>query len=299
MSRDTHRETLVVGPGWLGASAASALAARSGGATVFTLSRSEREAPHGCTAVVGDITRGADDHALLAALPERMARVVVCVAPSSTRGDSYAMYPAAARGVVQLADALHVESIVYVSSTGIYDRHDGSEVDERTLIVPGNDRVHALMDAELALLSAASETRAVTVLRAAGLYGPGRDPAARFAAGLTAPHTWCNFSWREDVVAAIAHVLDMPPTGRGALYNCTDNAPVQAGAITHALTGRALEAPPTVPADVSAAAVRSGRSNQRISSRALFDSGFTPVVRNIFDGLHRLGHTLPGLEMAR
>jgi nucleoside-diphosphate-sugar epimerase len=288
--------TLVVGPGWLGAPAAAVLA-QGETATVFTLSRSGREAPQGCTAVAGDITRGSDDHALLQALPATVAQIVVCVAPSSARGDRYDLYPAAARGAVQLAEALHTRALVYVSSTGIYDRQDGSEVDERTLIMPTNDRVQALMDAELAVLSAATPTRAVTVLRAAGLYGPGRDPQRRFAAALTPPDTWCNFSWRDDVIAAMAHVLAQPATGRGALYNCTDNSPVQAGAITHALTG-AWPLPDTSSPGEAAqgGAVRSGRSNQRVCSAALLRTGFMPQVRDIFEGLRRLGHALPGLE---
>lgn len=287
--------TLIVGPGWLGAPAATALAQHES-TSVFTLSRSGREAPPGCTTVTGDITRGSKDLALLQALPATVEQIVVCVAPSSARGDSYDMYPAAARGVVQLADALQTRSVVYVSSTGIYDRQDGSAVDERTLIVPSNDRVQALMDAELAILSAATPARAVTVLRAAGLYGPGRDPQRRFAAALTPPDTWCNFSWRDDVIAAIAHVLAMPATGRGALFNCTDNTPVQARAITQALTGQWPEPPASASDAQQGGAVRSGRSNQRISSEALLHTGFVPQVRDIFAGLRQLGHALPGLE---
>lgn len=296
-------DTLVVGPGWLGAPAAITLAAAAAvhEGRVFCLSRTTRSAPAGCIAVSGDITQGVHNAALLAALPAQVSRLVVCVAPSSARGDSYAIYPAAARGAATLAEALGVTSVVYVSSTGIYDRQDGSDVDERTLIVPGNDRVHALMDAELTMLATASSSRAVTVLRAAGLYGPGRDPGPRFARASTAPDIWCNFSWRDDVVAAIAHTLAMPATGTGAVFNCTDNTPVQAGLITQALTGRAAgddreDATSSESAAVVSSSVRAGRSNQRVSSAALMATGWAPMMPNIFAGLRALGHALPGLE---
>ena len=284
-------DLVLVGPGWLGAPAASALASSGQFARVLTVSRSERPAPAGCEALRADITRGSDDLAFTATLTGPVAGIVVCVAPSSARADSYAMYPAAARGVASLAAAVDARAVVYVSSTGVYDRHDGSAVDERTLIAPANDRVHALFDAELTVLATATSSRSACVLRAAGLYGPGRDPGARFASGATAPDTWCNFSWRDDVISAIAHVLGRTPTGKGEIFNCTDNTPVQAGDITQALTGSRPGTPITPDAGTT---VRSGRSNQRISSDALIASGWTPEVPSIFHGLRLLGHALPG-----
>jgi nucleoside-diphosphate-sugar epimerase len=285
-------DTLVVGPGWLGAPAAIFLAARTEPehGRVFCLSRSAQSAPAGCQAVAGDITVGALDARWMDVIQPHITRMVICVAPSSSRGDSYAIYPAAARGAAALAATLNVTSVVYISSTGIYDRQDGSDVDERTLIAPATARVQALMEAELAILATASPTR------------PGRDPGARFAQGSTDPDTWCNFSWRDDVVAAIAHVLQRPATGKGELFNCTDNTPVQAGLITQALTGRAAAV--SAPADdteraaapYAALPVRAGRSNQRISSELLLATGWTPTMPNVFAGLRALGHALPGLE---
>lgn len=284
-------DILLVGPGWLGAPTAEALARTFPGGRVWVASRGERPAPTGCRALQADVTLGTRDPAFLASLAAPLRAIVVCVAPSSARGDSYAVYPAAARGAAALAEALDARSVVYVSSTGIYDRHDGSTVDERALIAPTTERVQALFDAELTMLATASATRSAIVLRAAGLYGPGRDPGTRFANGATAADTWCNFSWRDDVTSAIAHVLDLAPTGKGVIFNCTDDHPVQAGDITMALTG----APPRTPADpASDGAIRSGRSNQRIRSTALLATGWHPAVPTIYDGLRRLGHALPG-----
>lgn len=287
-------DLLLVGPGWLGAPAAEQLAQSGRYGRVLVASRSGRAAPAGCVALPADITRGDADAAIANALTAPLAAIVVCVAPSRARGDSYAIYPAAARGVAELANTLDARAVVYVSSTGVYDRQDGSAVDERSLIAPTSDRVRALFDAELTVLAAATRDRHAVVLRAAGLYGPGRDPGPRFAAGATAPDTWCNFSWRDDVIAAIDHVLAAAPTGHGVIYNCTDNHPVQAGDITFALTNtRPILATPEVDRGV-----RAGRSNQRISSAALVASGWQPQVPTVFEGLRRLGHQLPGLNGA-
>jgi nucleoside-diphosphate-sugar epimerase len=289
----THNggDLLLVGPGWLGGAAAEWLALHGGYEQVWAASRSARPALTGCRALQADITRGADDPAFARALSSGVAAIVVCVAPSSVRGDSYALYPAAARGVASLAEALGARAVVYVSSTGVYDRHDGSAVDERTLIAPANDRVHALFDAELTALATATAERTAVVLRAAGLYGPTRDPGPRFASGATAPDIWCNFSWRDDVITAIGHVLGHPPTGHGVIFNCTDNHPVQAADITQALTGVRPEVTAAATVD---GAVRAGRSNQRISSAALMATGWSPAVPSIYEGLRLLGHDLPG-----
>jgi nucleoside-diphosphate-sugar epimerase len=292
------RTILLVGPGWLGAPTASALAAT--GAEVITMHRSAGAAPAGCRGVTGRLENAAQDSVLLSALPRVVDDLVVTVAPSRTRGDSYDLYPAAAAGAVALASRLGVRSILWVSSTGVYDRQDGSEVSERTPIRPHDARVQALFDAEQCILgwsSAGSATdgiatapRVARVLRAAGLYGPGRDPANRFIAGTTPPDIWCNFSWRDDVRDAMLHLLVTPPATSAEVFNCADGHPVQAREITRALTGDVPEAA-TVSRGITGA-VRSGRSNQRVRVDALLATGWSPAMPTVFDGLRALGHTI-------
>ena len=105
MAGDPVGDILLVGPGWLGAPAAEFLArSRAGRGKVIAVSRSHRPAPAGCESLQADITRGADDPAF-AVLSAPLQAIVVCVAPSTARGDSYAVYPAAARGTASLAAA--------------------------------------------------------------------------------------------------------------------------------------------------------------------------------------------------
>jgi nucleoside-diphosphate-sugar epimerase len=283
------RSVLLVGPGWLGGPTAALLASQ--GARVYTLQRSEAPAPAGCTAVTGHLETAADDHGVLSALPPTVDQLVVCVSPSRARGDDYGLYPAAAEGAAALADVLGCRSIVWVSSTGIYDRQDGSEVTEQSPLRPSDVRVQALADAEMYIARAANPRvpRIVRILRVAGLYGPGRDPGPRFMSGATPPEIWCNFAWRDDVRDAIAHLLATPPEAAVETFNCADGHPVQAGEITRALTGQAPEAhAPPAPGGP----VRAGRSNQRILVDALKATGWSPSMPTVFDGLRALGHRI-------
>ena len=134
-----------------------------------------------------------------------------------------------------------------------------------------------------------------TILRVAGLYGPGRNPANRFRAGLPTgdDDVWCNFSWRDDVIGAIAHLLTLPAVpGRARVLNCADGVPLRASAIARALGATAPAATGTGRAQSP-----SGRSNQQILIDPLRALGWTPTMTSVFDGLMALGEspTLPFL----
>ena len=293
---------LLVGPGWLGKVAAAQLAAR--GATVGTLQRSVPVSTSpGVVALTGDIADAAHGPeplaALLAvvrsALPAPIDHLIVCVAPSRARGDDYTVYPHAAAGAVALANALHIRSVLYVSSTGVYDRHDGSEVTEQSAIEPHDVRVQALYDAEQRIATVAQNPNAtVHIVRAAGLYGPARDPVARLAdPAFAAADVWCNFSWRDDVISAIVHLLHHDRVPGVRIFNCADGTPLHSSAIAATLTGRTMHTPGERPHIDRAAPVRSGRSSQRINIDALLATGWRPAAPTVYDGLRLLGHHVP------
>lgn len=297
-----HGSVLLVGPGWLGQPTAVQLAAR--GATVATLQRSARIATHpDISALTGDIAdavRGPEPTAALqaivrSALPAPIDHLVVCVAPSRARGDDYGIYPQAAAGAAALANALGIRSVLYVSSTGVYDRQDGSEVTEMSAIEPRDARVQALYDAEQRIATLARNHDAtVRIVRAAGLYGPQRDPAARLAAPAFATgDVWCNFSWRDDVVSAIVHLLQYDRTPGVRVFNCADGTPLRSSSIASTLIGRPITAQAEQTPRADAAPIRSGRSNQRINVDALLATGWRPSAPTVYDGLRLLGHQVP------
>lgn len=300
---------LVVGAGWLGAALAEHWAAR--GVRVTTVRRGAHAPPDGGAAVALDVrtldTASDDD----APLPVAMAHhdvVVALVAPDRARGDDHtSTYPAAARGVVRLARAVGARALCWISSTGVYGYRDGREVTETTPTTADDPSQRALLDAEAAVLAAASPALRVGVLRVAGLYGPDRDLAPRYrdpsALAGRLDH-WLNLAWRDDVIAAIqcwtSHALReraAPTSAAGddrlaMILNVADGTPLtvrEVASLVSRADGRTLVLPTPGVAGAPSAAPPS-RSNQRIRVDALRALGWRPSVPTLRDGLLRLGY---------
>lgn len=124
-----------------------------------------------------------------------------------------------------IAEALRgVRRIVYVSSTGVYGPARGAWVDESWPIAPETEAGKARARAEADIRAAGIET---VVLRAAGIYGPGRGVVARLRAGTMrivgdgSAHT--SRVHVEDLAAAI--VLAGEAAAPGDVYNVADRDP--------------------------------------------------------------------------
>lgn len=274
------QQIMVAGPGWLGGAAAEQWA--EAGHQVWALRRSSGPAPSGCIGLVGDLSQPQP----AADWPRRIDQLVVAVPPSAATagGRSYAATAAAA---ASLASSLGAGHLTWISSTGIYDRHDGSIVDESTPIhAEASERVRTLWEAEQALMSHNDSALAMTILRASGLYGPGRDPARRYTPTLADPDRWTNFAWRDDVIAAIEQVGFAAPSGSQRCFNCSDDHPLRAGEIVRALHGAWPDATP------APASGPMRTSNQRVSAAALRAEGWQPRMPTVLHGLAALGHVV-------
>ena len=114
--------------------------------------------------------------------------------------------------------------VIYLSTVGIYGDHDGAWIDEDTPPAPQVERAKARIAAE-AQWSAAVGDR-LSILRLAGIYGPGRNALTRLRGGtarrIVKPGQVFNRIHVEDaaraVMAAIAH-----PTG--GVWNVCDDEP--------------------------------------------------------------------------
>jgi nucleoside-diphosphate-sugar epimerase len=204
---------VVVGCGFLGSEAArQALAA---GRRVVATTRNEDHA----RALRG---LGIDAHAwpvltrdaLTAVLPEG-AEVIVAFAPDG-------------RTDAEIAPALgRASAIAYISTTGVYGAARG-HVDELTPTDPSDARARLRLEAEQTYLPLGA-----TVLRAAGIYGPGRGLHRRILAGeFRIPGAGTNVVSRihvEDLaaltLAALAQ-LSPRPRGEGRIFVAADDAPV-------------------------------------------------------------------------
>ncbi len=294
-------QVLVLGAGWLGYPLAQDWA--NDGAAVTTVRRSAHEPVRGGTAEqfdlgqLGNDRSGplADTHGIVPDVFTHANIIVAAVAPDRMRGDNHdSTYPVAARAAIRIAHAAGARVLIWVSSTGVYGHTDGREVDESAERT-GND---ALCLAEDLILDAGSARLRTSVLRVAGLYGPGRDPAPRFrdvnAITGRLGH-WLNLAWRDDVIGAIRCVADHALRHAGtdvltpSVLNVADGTPLTNGECARLVAlaeGRTVALPANDGNEAPPA-----RSNQRIRVDALRALGWVPQVPNLHAGLVQLGYT--------
>lgn len=215
----------------------------------------------------------------------------VVIAISAGRPTIEAYRAAYLDGLGNLLDAIDdagvtPRRVLLVSSTAVYDVNDGSRVDEQTLAnpKPGTDSV--VLDAERMLRA---RLPAATVLRLAGVYGPGRERLinqVRAGATLSAQSRHTNRIHRDDAAAAIVYLL-LRPKEPAPLYLGVDNAPVLANEVLTFLAAElGLPTPTLEPALEPAQSSTSNepepptRESQRggdklLSNQLLLDTGFT------------------------
>lgn len=222
-SRSAPPRRLIVGCGYLGERLASrwlAAGSRVWG-LVRTPSRLARLSEAGVEPIVADVAAPLP----LPALPE-VDTVVWAVGFDRTAGRSYREVHV--DGLRRLLDAITGNPrLIFVSSTGVWGRVDGQRVDEATPPHPDREAGRVLLEAE-ALLGGHPKGRG-TVLRLAGIYGPGRLPRIddlRASRPLEAdPDSWLNLIHVDDAAAVVIAVADH--AGPGPLYVVSDGRPVR------------------------------------------------------------------------
>jgi len=185
----------------------------------------------------------------------------------------------------EIAPALRsARHVVYISTTGVFGAARG-HVDESTPVDPSEPRARVRLEAEGAYLAAGA-----TILRAAGIYGPGRGLHRRLLAGdFRVPDDGSNVVSRIHVadlaslvLAAMAAPLDRV---RGEVFVVADDAPVPQIEVIRWLCARLdLPLPAALPIREVAPTLRHDRAvdNTRIK-RALSSSLAYPSYREGFE----------------
>jgi nucleoside-diphosphate-sugar epimerase len=220
-------DVLIAGCGWLGMAVARSLVAR--GDRVVGIRRDPAAAAEmesiGVSPLILDLSRP-DATSLL---PTKVDAVVACLAPGGRGTVDYERTYVGAVG--QLLDRYSrpaTRTFVYTGSTGVFGQSDGSEVDERTPVLPTSDTARVLVRAERQLLARARSCP-TCVVRLSGLYGPGRFGVidrvrqGRLALG-RGDDAWMNFCHLTDAARSVVAALDR---GRaGETYHASDANPV-------------------------------------------------------------------------
>lgn len=163
---------LIFGCGYLGKRIAKKWVAA--GDRVYAVTRKAENVPQleslGLTPLIGDVTNPES----LANLPDAETVLVAVGMDRTQYSDIREVYVDGLRNVLShLSDA--TSHLIYVSSTGVYGDFGGRWIDETAPTNPTRDGGRACLEAE-EMIAASRFGSSSTVLRFAGIYGPGRVP---------------------------------------------------------------------------------------------------------------------------
>jgi nucleoside-diphosphate-sugar epimerase len=227
--------TLIVGCGYLGIRVASVLLER--GERVLGTSRRARGAQEfgvfEIETIVLDVLQPDS-----AEIPE-FDRLVYCVGFDRSAGHSrQAVYVDGLTRFLQHVEGRRFQ-FVYAGSTSVYGQDDGSTVTENDHAIPHNEAGQVCLAAEAIAIA-----RGASVLRLAGLYGPGRIiRRAALLAGepiLGDAEKAVNLVHIDDAATAVIAALDVGQPSR--VYNVADDRPVSRREL-YTLTAACLGAP--------------------------------------------------------
>jgi len=169
--------------------------------------------------------------------------------------------------------------LIYTSSTGVYGDHGGGWVDEDTAPEPKTPKTEVLLEAERVARGAATDGLDPTVVRFAGLYGPGRYRLERYLEGPVV-EGYLNMLHRDDAAGVLRFVLEAEP-GVDLLL-AVDDEPVAKPAFAAWLARECGRDPPPTETvaerldrrDISTAARRRLRTSKRCSNDRLNRLGY-------------------------
>ncbi|MDF1827104.1 MAG: SDR family NAD(P)-dependent oxidoreductase [Legionellaceae bacterium] len=123
-----------------------------------------------------------------------------------------------------------VAKIVYWGSSGVYGDHAGEWVDEESTCHINSDIQRRRLDAEAKIqLFAQTNQFAWSIMRVAGMFGPGRMPSTHQPVIYLDEAPYSNLVYIEDV-AQVAMQAVLHPTGLG-LVNVSDGFPKKMGTL--------------------------------------------------------------------
>lgn len=245
------------------------------------VARSRKPMPEGAELWLGAI----EDEPMLARLAqEHWDAVVVTLTPAAHTDEAYRQaYVATLESLLPVWRAQPPGLVLWASSTGVYGQSDGSWVDETSPAEPSSFSGRRLLEAEALLQSSGLP---VSVLRCAGIYGPGRDfliRQVRERKGGSSDYT--NRIHAEDCAGFIAHLLNRHHQGLPVepLYLACDSEPATGEDVRRWLAGQlGIPTAELVPSE----SLRAG--SKRCCNRRMLASGYSLVYPSFREGYSAL-----------
>jgi nucleoside-diphosphate-sugar epimerase len=254
---------LLIGLGDLGtAIAAEALLA---GNSVIAMRR-QAKGRHGVTLLQHDASTP------WPAIDDVITDVVLCIAPDNSSDEAYqqAYLTIGQQAYHWLKQQPYAAHVWLVSSTSVYGQHQGEWVTEDSSRLPARSTAKTLVAAEDFWLQSGY---ACTMLRPAGIYGPGREMMLRVAkAGQHIVETQPVYTNRieiSDCARAIVHLINRRQQGVSPeqAYNLSDLNPARYSDVIHFLQQQLHINPSSVQ--------QLSRDSKRVSAKRLAQTGFS------------------------
>ncbi|MEE8057166.1 MAG: SDR family oxidoreductase [Pseudomonadales bacterium] len=260
---------LMVGCGDIGISLGVKLVAI--GNQVWGLRRDTSRLPATITPVTADVT---ELETLVQLSSLTLDYVVVSLIPASVTDEGYRKtFVEGLDNLLKiLVDSRSLKRLFFISSTSVYHQTDGQWVDENSETNPDGFSGQRLLESEQLL---ASSGLPYTVVRFAGIYGPGRQRLIEQVLAkqncAEEPILYTNRIHIDDCVGFLAHLIGLHQQGQvlESRYIGVDNEPVSLWALMRWLAQQLGIDP--VAMTVTA---QTRRGNKRCSNRRLLATGY-------------------------
>lgn len=261
---------VIAGCGDVGTALGVRLAAA--GHDVWGLKRNPSTLPETIRPLAADLSRPES----LTALPSGIDQVVYAVAAGGYTPENYQMaYVDGVRHLLALLAqrAEPVQRLIFVSSSSVYGQTAAEWVDEGSPAAAQGFAPESLRTGEQCILQSGYSA---SVVRFAGIYGPGRTYLIRQVQSGQArcqPGLYTNRIHRDDCASVLQHILSLAEPA--PVYLGVDNHPAPQCEVLTWLADT-LGCPPPVSVAGSDRDRNRARSNKRCRNQRLLDSGWTP-----------------------
>ena len=276
------KNILIVGCGYVGTALGQLLLAA--GHNVWGLRRNPNELPEGFQRIACDLTS-------LASLKLEFQPDYVFFMPSAGQYDLATYEAVYATGAQNLVTCLHLNKshpkrLFYISSTSVYGQSDGEWVNEASPVQASDPYATQLLLGEQVMLASPFST---TVVRFAGIYGPGRKHFLnQVVAGKilrSAAPIYTNRIHREDCAGILAFLMGIEEPH--ALYLGVDNEPALKNSVIEWIAGQYQLKLPAVAAKTTIQEQRM-RSNKRCSNQRILSAGYQFHYPSFREGYARI-----------